>query len=300
MSNNESQNKKQLKIPYKFDSRYVFKDSLVRIKRLINEAKSLEDLVMNTKLPYIFSSNNNPIIFEYTLSEISAYDSYSEITWLLTNKNIHTPIKLSFNLTENTLDNTVLVVFEISVVNRELVPDEYKYKIITLFEGIAIDILKNMIMKLKKDNKDIYHYQSKILNYSRDKVLNILTNLHEIMKEKGIISCITREGEINKEGTILNFAILDPPKIIKLKINKFKVRENDIKWIISYQPLNACFSDSLIEWVLLKVNDNQTLITNTNKYIEQIEPIILRNLTEKKIELFEILEEELSKRYPMG
>ena len=146
MSNNESQNKKQLKIPYKFDSRYVFKDSLVRIKRLINEAKSLEDLVMNTKLPYIFSSNNNPIIFEYTLSEISAYDSYSEITWLLTNKNIHTPIKLSFNLTENTLDNTVLVVFEISVVNRELVPDEYKYKIITLFEGIAIDILKNNLI----------------------------------------------------------------------------------------------------------------------------------------------------------
>ena len=132
-------------------------------------------------------------------------------------------------------------------------------------------------MKLKKDNKDIYHYQSKILNYSRDKVLNILTNLHEIMKEKGIISGITREGEINKEGTIFNFAIFDPPKIIKLKINKFKARENDIKWIISYQPLNACFSDSLIEWVLLKVNDNQTLITNTNKYIEQIEPIILRN-----------------------
>ena len=35
---------KQLKIPYKFDSRYVFKDSLVRIFRLINEIKSLEEI----------------------------------------------------------------------------------------------------------------------------------------------------------------------------------------------------------------------------------------------------------------
>ena len=300
MSNNENKNKKQLKIPYKFDSRYVFKDSLVRIQRLINEYKSLEDLVMNTKLPYIFSNDNNPITFEYALSEISSYDSYSEITWLLTNKNIDTPIKLAFNLTENTLDKTVLAVFEISVVNRELVPDEYKYKIITLFEGIAIDILKNMIMKLKKDNKDIYHYQSKIFNYSRDKVLNILVNIHEIMKKKGIISEIYLEGEKNKEGTIMNFKVTNPPKEIKIKINKFKVRETDIKWIICYQPLNASFSDSLMEWILLKLNDNQTLVTNTNKYIEQIEPEILKNLTERKIQIFKIIEEELSKKYLLG
>ena len=88
---------------------------------------------MNAKLPYIFSNDNNPITFEYTLKTISAYNSYSEIAWLLTNKTIPTPIKLSFNLTENTIDNTVLAVFELSAVNRELVPDEFKYKIKTIF-----------------------------------------------------------------------------------------------------------------------------------------------------------------------
>ena len=125
-----NQNSNQLKIPYKFDSRYVFKDSLVRILRLINESKSLDEIVMNTKLPYIFTNDNSPTTFDYTLEELSSFDSYSEVVWLLSNKNIHTPIKLSFNLTENTIDNTVLVVFELSVVKRELVPDEYKYKII--------------------------------------------------------------------------------------------------------------------------------------------------------------------------
>ena len=90
--------------------------------------------------------------------------------------------------------------FELSVVNRELVPDEYKYKIITLFEGIAIDILKNMIMKLKKNNKDIYHYQRKALYYSRDKVLIIITNLLEIMIEKGIITKGLQMGIETKKG----------------------------------------------------------------------------------------------------
>ena len=293
-----NQNSNQLKIPYKFDSRYVFKDSLVRILRLINESKSLDEIVMNTKLPYIFTNDNSPTTFDYTLEELSSFDSYSEVVWLLSNKNIHTPIKLSFNLTENTIDNTVLVVFELSVVKRELVPDEYKYKIITLFEGIAIDILKNMIVKLKKDNKDIYHYQSKVFNYSREKVLSIITNLSSIMKEKGIISSIEIDGEINKEGSIISFFTINPPKEIKIKINKFKTKENDVKWVVSYMPLNASFSDCLIEWVLLKLNDNQTFVTNTNKYIEQVEPIIFKNLTEKKIQMFEIIEEELSKKYP--
>ena len=73
-------NVKDLKIPYKFDSRYVFKDSLPRILRLINETKALEDLVKSTKLPYIFSNDNFPTSFDYTLKEMSSYDSYSELT----------------------------------------------------------------------------------------------------------------------------------------------------------------------------------------------------------------------------
>ena len=228
---------KQLKIPYKFDSRYVFKDSLVRIFRLINEIKSLEEIVMSTKLPYIFSFDDSPINFEYTLKELSSFSSYSEIVWFLSHKNILSPIKLYFNLTENTIDKTVLVVFELSIVNRDLVPDEFKYKIITLFEGIAIDILKNLIIKLKKDNKDIYHYQSKIFNYSREKVFEVLKNWYNILKGKGIISNIISDGDLAKEGTTLSILICDPPKEIKLKIIKYKIEKNDIKWTLSYLPL---------------------------------------------------------------
>ena len=77
--------------------------------------------------------------------------------------------KLTFNLTENTVENTVLVVFELSIIKRELVPEKYKLKIISTFEEVAVEVLNNVMIKLKNDYKDIYHYDSKIFNYSREK-----------------------------------------------------------------------------------------------------------------------------------
>lgn len=288
---------KEIKIPYKFESRYAFKESLVRIIRLINEERSIEDLVMRTKLPFIFSKDNSPIQYEYNLKEISSYNTHSEVTWLLTNKNIFTPIKLYFILTENMIDKTVLVVLELRIEKRELVPDEYKNKIITLCEGIANDILKNMIIKLKKNGKEVYHYQSKVLNYSRDKVLKAVMNLYEIMTEKGIISKFSASGELNKEGTILNFFIINSQKEVKLKINEIKTNENDMKWIINYVLLNASIYDSLFEIVLVKLNDNQTLVINNNKYFEQIGSNIFKNFTERKIHIFELIEEIIKRKY---
>ena len=167
---NNSANYKDLKIPYKFDSRCIVEDSSSRIFRLLGENKTIELLINNTKLPFVFCEENKPINFEYILTEASSYDSFKEITWFLACKQIQTPIKLSFNLTDNTLDNTVLVVFEMSIVKRELVPDIYKEKIIFNFEDIAVEVLNNVIIKLKNDYKDIYHYDSRIFHYSRDKL----------------------------------------------------------------------------------------------------------------------------------
>jgi hypothetical protein len=287
-----------LKIPYKFDSRYVFEDSLTRIFRLVSEVKPLEELITDTKLPYVFANGKSPIAFDYTIKEITAYDSYKEISWLLKCKQMQTPIKICFNLTENTLDNTVLVVFEISIVKRELVPDKYKYNIISSFEGIAVDILNNIIIKLKNDNKDIYHYESKIFNYSRDKIIKIIFNLNEIMKERGYVSTIKREGERNKEGEIVTLMLMDEQKEIKIKINEIKIDENNLKWIISYMPLDYFYKDYLVEWTIIKINDAQTLIAVNNIYFEPIESSNSKKLTKQKENIFHIIEEELRKKYP--
>ena len=295
----DNNNKKEnLKIPYKFDSRYVFEDSITRIFRVLTESKTIEQLIINTKLPYVFSENNDKINFEYIFIEASSVDSYKEISWLLTCKQIQTPIKIFFNLTENTVDNTVLVVFEINIVERELVPDKYKPKIIANFEDISVDVLNNLIIILKNDNKDIYHYESKIFNYSREKIKNIIFNLNEIMLKRGYIKSIKREGKQNSEGQIVTVELAKVARTIKLKIIKVKLKENKVKWVISYMPLEVNFKDFQIDWNIIKIKPDETLVAIINIYSEQIEPNIMKDLTKRKKDLFQIIEEELKKQYP--
>ena len=295
----DNNNKKEnLKIPYKFDSRYVFEDSITRIFRVLTESKTIEQLIINTKLPYVFSDNNDKINFEYIFIEASSVDSYKEISWLLTCKQIQTPIKIFFNLTENTVDNTVLVVFEINIVERELVPDKYKPKIIANFEDISVDVLNNLIIILKNDNKDIYHYESKIFNYSREKIKNIIFNLNEVMLKRGYIKSIKREGKQNSEGQIVTVELAKVARTIKLKITKVKLKENKVKWVISYMPLEVNFKDFQIDWNIIKIKPDETLVAIINIYSEQIEPNIMKDLTKRKKDLFQIIEEELKKQYP--
>ena len=292
------QKNENLKIPYKFDSRYVFEDSITRIFRVLTECKTIEQLIMNTKLPYIFSDNNEPITFEYILLEASSADSYKETTWILSCKQIQTPIKIFFNLTENTIDKTVLAVFEISIVYRELVPDIYKQKIIENFEDISVDVLNNLIIKLKNDNKDIYHYESQIFNYSREKIKNIIFNLNEIMLKRGYIKSIKREGKLNSEGELITVELGKVIRTVKLKIVKLKLNEKKVKWVISYTPLEVNFKDYQIDWNIIKVKPDITLLAIINKYSEQIDPNIMKDLTKRKKDIFQIIEEELKRQYP--
>ena len=295
----DNNNKKEnLKIPYKFDSRYVFEDSITRIFRVLTECKTIEQLIMNTKLPYIFSDNNEPITFEYILLEASSADSYKETTWILSCKQIQTPIKIFFNLTENTIDKTVLAVFEISIVYRELVPDIYKQKIIENFEDISVDVLNNLIIKLKNDNKDIYHYESQIFNYSREKIKNTIFNLNEIMLKRGYIKSIKREGKLNTEGELITVELGKVIRTVKLKIVKLKLNEKKVKWVISYTPLEVNFKDYQIDWNIIKVKPDITLLAIINKYSEQIDPNIMKDLTKRKKDIFQIIEEELKRQYP--
>jgi hypothetical protein len=155
-----------------------------------------------------------------------------------------------------------------------------------------------LIIKLKNDNKDIYHYESKILKFSRDKVKNIIFNLYKIMVERGYIASIKREGKLNSEGEILTIFHAKENKIIKLKINKVKFNDKNVKWLISYMPLEVDFKDYLVNFYIIKIKPDETLLSIINIYSEQIDPNIKRDLTQRKRDLFQIIEEELKKNYP--
>lgn len=71
--------------------------------------------------------------------------------------------------------------------------------------------------------------------------------------------------------------------------------KDDIKWTITYMPLDISYSDYLVEWKIIKVKENQTLLIIHNIYYEQIEPSVITELSEKKKNIFSIMEEELKK-----
>lgn len=290
-------NQKSIKIPSKFDSRFVFTETLNRICRVVSDSNSIESLVSNTQLPFVFTNNPTPLTFNYTLSEIATYNSYTKISWLLNHKDIMTPINLIFNITENTMDKTVLVVFEISIINRELVPEEYKTKVIQTFPAISVEMINNMDKQLQEDIKDLYQYESKIFYYSREKIWDTISNLNKIMKNKGYIEDYGNCEEPLREGNVLKFKMINDGHEVEIKITKVNHKKNETKWCIGYLPLKGRFIDAEASWIFLKLGENKTLISHVNKYLEHIDTQTLAHVSQKKKEVFEVMENQLKEKY---
>ena len=294
----ENKDKKPInKIPFKFDSRYVFSDTATRIIRLFGDEKSVENLIMSTQLPYVFTNEPIPLIFNISLSEEMIQESYSKISWLIMHKNVPSPILISFNLTENTIEKNVLVIFELEIIKRELIPEEYYNKIKKTFPEICIEIIKNMEKELEEDSKDIYHYESKILPYSREKIWEIITSFHCLMSQQGLITNCSMQTPIVKEGSEISFFVPAKNKFCRLKVNKFKNDEKNKKWVLGSLPLCGPFAHSENYWTLVKIGENETLITNTSKYIEHIDSEIIKKLSEEKINTFQTIENFLKEKY---
>jgi hypothetical protein len=279
-------------IPLKFDSRYVFSDTLIRISRVITEEKLIENMIMSTQLPYVFTEEPIPLEFEYNMTEALVKDSYSKITWLLTNKIIPSPIQISFHLTENTIEKTVFAIFEIELVKRKLIPEKYCDKINKSFPKICVEIIKNLDKELEENNKNIYHYESKIFNYPREKIWNIITNFHIKMFEAGAIKNLSDFSPL-KEGSEIKFNMCEENKFFNLQITKIKCDENNDKWILGTKPISGPFEHFLQEWILIKLGENQVLLANNSKYNEHISPEMFKKISEQKKLTFNLIEEIL-------
>ena len=279
-------------IPLKFDSRYVFSDTLIRTSRLITDEKIIENMIMSTQLPYVFTEEPIPLEFEYNMTEALVKDSYSKITWLLTNKIIPSPIQISFHLTENTIEKTVFAIFEIELVKRKLIPEKYCDKINKSFPKICVEIIKNLDKELEENNKNIYHYESKIFNYPREKIWNIITNFHIKMFEAGAIKNLSDFSPL-KEGSEIKFNMCEDNKFFNLQITKIKCDENNDKWILGTKPISGPFEHFLQEWILIKLGENQVLLANNSKYNEHISPEMFKKISEQKKLTFNLIEEIL-------
>jgi hypothetical protein len=288
----ENQETKNSVIPSKFDSRFVFSDSLIRTTRLVSEEKSIENMIMSTQLPYVFTEDPIPLEFDYNLEECLIKESYTKICWVLTNKNIPSPIQISFHLTENTIEKNVFVIFEIELIKRKLIPVQCYEKINKSFPNICVEMIKNLNQELEEDNKDIYHYESKILEFSRELIWDIISNFHLKMFEAGVIKNLTIKTPI-KEGCEFCFNISEDNKFFKMKVIKIKCDQNNDKWALSIKPINGPFDHDLQEWILIKLDENKSLLANNTKYTKHMNPDELKNISEQKKLTFKTIEDML-------
>jgi ribosome-associated toxin RatA of RatAB toxin-antitoxin module len=282
-------------IPFKFDSRYVFSDTHRRIYRIVSDVKSVENLIMSTQLPYVFTTSPIPLTFNYNLCEGMLKESYSKVVWSITNKNIFSPISITFDLTRNTIEKTVLVIFSMEIIKRELIPQEYIPKINTAFPKICIEMINYLEKELEEDNKDIYNYVSKIFNYARKKIWDIIVNFHKIMEEQNIIKiCKIEPAEIQK-GTEIEFIINNKNQFCKLKVNKLKQNKDNNKWLMEIIPISGPFNYICNDWTLIELKEDETMVANLHKFAEHLDAESFQKMTDDKIEMFKTIENILKK-----
>ena len=284
-------------IPYKYDGRYIINDTLSRMCQMLNSEQFIEKIINSTQLPYLFTNNPIPLEFNYLPYESMLKETYCKFSWILSNKDIPSSILLSFDLAENTLEKNILLYFGIEIVKPNLIPEIYIKKIKNVIPQICSEVINNLTKELKENNKDIYHYESKVLNYPREKIWDIIANIHCYMNKHGMIKQCTKQVPIKEKGEEFSFILGQKcnKTLCKLNVNKFKKDPDSNKWVMGYLPIKGPFQHSENYWTLIKINDNQTMVGNTTVYSTHVAPEDLQKLTETKKEMFSTIETLLKK-----
>ena len=282
--------------PKKYEASYVFiSDDINRIYSLLTETENIEKLNQKTQLPYLFTDKPYPIKFDYSIGEITTGKYLISFSWNINSHEIPTPFIYFFKLTSNTVDNSILLNFEVIIVNPEKIPQEKFKKVINGCKKICVEMINNIEVFLQENNENIFVFESDIINAPREKVWDCLINLGEIFKKHHIIKEYCCEGEKEKVGSIVKIKKEKKEKIeeISFKIVKIERNINKEKWTLVFRPLELKFHVQEMEFVLYKLEDNNTFIYINHTFKELLPQETMKDLQIKKKYLFNLIKKEL-------
>ena len=282
--------------PKKYEASYVFiSDDINRIYSLLTETENIEKLNQKTQLPYLFTDKPYPIKFDYSIGEITTGKYLISFSWNINSHEIPTPFIYFFKLTSNTLDNSILLNFEVKIVNPEKIPQEKFKKVINGCKKICVEMINNIEVFLQENNENIFVFESDIINAPREKVWDCLINLGEIFKKHHIIKEYCCEGEKEKVGSIVKIKKEKKEKIdeVSFKIVKIERNINKEKWTLVFRPLELKFHVQEMEFVLYKLEDNNTFIYINHTFKELLPQETMKDLQIKKKYLFNLIKKEL-------
>ena len=284
--------------PKKYEASYVFiSDNIYRIYSLLTTVSNIEKLNQKTQLPYLFTDKPYPIKFDYSIGEITTGKYSISFSWNINSKEIPTPFIYFFKLVSNTLDNSILFNFEVIIVNPENIPQEKIKKVMNGCKKICIEMINNIEVFLQENNENIFIFESDIIKAPREKVWNCIINLGELFKKNKIIKEFSLDGDLDKIGTIITMSVIKGEKIEKgcAKIIKIEKNPNKEKWILVLSPLEGKYQVQEMEFVLYKLEDNNTFIYIIHKFKEMLPHDIIKELEVKKKFLFDLIKNEFEK-----
>ena len=122
-----------------------------------------------------------------------------------------------------------------------------------------------------------------------------LINLGEILKKYNIVKEYYYENEKEKVGSVVHFTIENKEKSEEgsFKIVKIEKNINKEKWILVFCPLELKYYVQEMEFVLYKLEDNNTFIYINHKFKELLPHETMKELQFKKRFLFDMIKKEL-------
>ena len=282
------------KFPKKFETSYVFPDTINRVFTNLSEKQNIEMMTKKTQLPYLFTYKPYPMELQYSLIDTTSLEHYNTITWQISSKIVPILVKYSFLLTWNTLDSTTLVSFEIVVVNPELIPLDQHTKVISGCKNVCLEMINGLEELLQLNKENIYEYESDIIHAPLDAVWEYVVHFENIVRD--LFGITKYEGVSEKVGEIVSFYLPGDEDKKSIKIVKISNNPNKKKWKFCISPLGGPFREQIIKFILVKISDNDTFLSIFHEFQDLLETEDLKNLECKKKSLLTFLRNKLERK----
>lgn len=281
-------------IPKKFETSYVYNDSISRISLLLTQNENIEKINKKTQLPYIFTDKPKPIQFNYNLAENSSSDISSQISWNINSKEIPTPILYNFNLSSNTIDNSTLLIFQLIIVYPNKIEDNLKNKVINSCNKICIEMINNIEILLQENNYIIYQFESDIINSSKETIWNELQNIIEYLKQRNKIKDYKINGTFGLGTTItIQFNEIETFNFI---ISYISNEKDKAKWEFEFTPIENVLEKVSIRWCIIEISKDKSFIYVYHIFKEMPSKEILNEIKFKKSKIISLIKNFLENK----
>ena len=284
-------NKPTKHTPMTFEASYVFSDTINRIDNILTDIQKIKLINTKTQIPFIFTNKPIPIDFNFTLTNVLSLEHHKKVTWELTTQLMPIMIDYNFSITLNTLDNSTFLVFEIVIVNSEIISSEINAKVKSGCKAACVDVINSIDELLQENKEHIYEYESDIIKAPREKVWDYLTHFEKFLKD---LCRVTKyEGDSSKVGNVVSFWIEGESGKKEIKILERSNNQNKKKWKYCFMPLGGPFKEQVIKTLFVKLSDNETFLSIVHQFSDFIGKEELMKLENKKKYIFSFIRNKL-------